>query len=139
MAKTPQQAAAKWGSRLKGAQTEIRQGVEGVTESPMDKAADAADKWINRLQEAHSSGKFARRLRAVPLDKWKRNTIDIGINRISAGVDKATDDMEDFFSQLFSFQESLLRTVDSMPDTTLDDSINRMVAWARGMNEFSRS
>jgi len=136
---TAQQAAAKWQTRLKGAQQEIRQGVEATTESPMEKAAAAADKWVNRVQEAHANGKFARRLRGVPIEKWKRNTIDKGIPRIAQGVDSAVDDMEDFFSELLSYEEGLKRTVDAMPDTTLEDSINRMTAWVRGMAEFSRS
>jgi len=136
---TAQQSAAKWASRLKGAQQEIRQGVESTSINPMERAADASDKWINRLQEAHASGKFARRLRGVPIEKWRRNTIDKGIPRIAAGVDAAADDMEDFFSELLSFEEGLKRTVDAMPDTTLEDSIARATAWIRGMSEFSRS
>jgi hypothetical protein len=135
---TPQQATRKWASRLKGAQTEIREGVQSTQKNPMELAAAAQDKWINRLQEAANSGKFAARLRAVPLEKWRSNTVEIGIPRISAGVDAAQGDMEEFFSQLLPFQESLSAQVDSMPDTTLDDSINRMTAWVRGMSEFQR-
>jgi len=135
---TAQQAARKWASRLKGAQTEIREGVQSTSKNPMELAAAAQDKWINRLQEAANSNKFANRLRAVPLEKWRQNTIEIGIPRISAGVDAAQGDVEDFFAQLIPFQESLQGTIDSMPDTTLDDSINRMTAWIRGMSEFQR-
>lgn len=136
---TAQTATRKWGDRLKSASTEIREGVEAVTESPMDKAADKADKWINRLQEAHASGKYAARLRAVPLSKWKENTLSVGLGRIPAGVDKAKSDMESFYAELLPYQERLKSTVDAMPDVTLEDSINRMVAFTRGMAEFSRS
>ena len=139
MAKTPQAAAEKWANRLKGATGEVRAGVESVTESPMDKAADAADKWINRVQEAHSSGKFAARLRATPLAKWKQNTLEKGIGRIAAGVDNARGDVQSFYDQLFPFQDSLKATVESMPDVTLEDSIARMTTWVRGMADFQRS
>jgi hypothetical protein len=136
---TPQSAARKWGTRLKGAQTEIREGVEQTQVNPMERAADAQDKYLNRVTEAVTSGKYAARLRAVPMDKWRRNTIEKGIPRIAAGVDAAQDDVEDFFDELFRHQEPLQRQIDAMPDTTLDDSINRATAWMRGMSEFHRS
>lgn len=139
MARTPAQVAAKWQRNIKNATTEIRDGVTATTESPMEKAADAADKWINRLQEAHSSGKFAARLRAVPLETWKKNTIEVGIPRIAAGADKAVSDLERFYGELFSFQEIIGRELDAMSDVTLEDSIVRMTHNMRRMSEFSRS
>jgi hypothetical protein len=135
---TPQQATRKWASRLKGATQEIREGVERVTESPMDKAADKADKYLEGVQNAVSSGKFADRLRATPLSTWKDNTLNKGIGRIAAGVDAAEGKVETFFGELLPFQERLANQVDSMPDVTLDDSIQRMISWTRGMSEFRR-
>jgi hypothetical protein len=139
MATTPARAAEKWGRNLKASTPDIRAGVEGVTESPMEKAANAQDKWLNGVQEAHSTGKFASRLRDVPLSVWKNNTLNKGIGRIAAGVDAAEDKVESFFTELLPYQERLQSQVDGMPDVTLEDSINRMTAWARGMAEFRRS
>lgn len=135
----PQQAALKWANRTKGATNEYRQGISAVTESPMVKAAAAADKYLNRVQEAVNSGKFAERLRNTSIDKWKSNALEKGAQRIAAGVDGSVGDVEDFYSELFPFQERLASTVDAMPDATIEDSINRMVAWTRGMAEFHRS
>ena len=139
MATNPQAAANKWANRTKGATNEYRSGIQGVTESPMVKAAEAADKYLNRVQEAVSSGKFQERLRNTPIDKWKTASLEKGAQRIAAGVDGAVGDVEDFYSQLFPFQETLQRQVDNMADATLEDSINRMVAWTRGMADFHRS
>ena len=77
--------------------------------------------------------------RSVTLEEWKRNTIEVGIPRISAGVDKAKADMADFFGQLFSVQERISSEVDAMPDTTLQDSIARMTHQVTRMAEFHRS
>jgi len=44
--------------------------------------------------------------------------------------------MNNFYTQLFPFQDSLAGTVRNMPDLTLEDSISRMTAWVRGMAEF---
>lgn len=139
MAGTPQQVTRKWGDRLKSSTTEIREGVERVTESPMDKAADAQDKYLNGVQEAVSSGKYAARLRATPLSAWKDATLNKGIGRISAGVDGAKSKMESFYAELLPFEDNLKREVDGMPDVTFEDSLLRMTAWARGMRDFKRT
>ena len=135
---TPDQAANKWQSRTKAAVPEYRSGVEAVSESPMDKAADQADKYLNRIQEAASSGKYQARLRAVPLSEWKNKTVTIGAPRISAGVDGAVSDVEAFYRELFPFEADLKDKIDGMDDSTLQDSIARMVAWTEGMAKFKR-
>ena len=135
----PQRSAQKWVRNLSGATEDIRAGVEDVTESPMDKAADAAEKYVQRVQEAVNSGKFQQRLRNTPLSKWKDNTLNKGRQRIGSGAQAAQSDVEEFFEELFPYQERLSREVDQMSDVTLEDSIARMTAWTRGMAEFHRS
>lgn len=135
----PQRSAQKWVRNLSGATEDIRAGVEDVTESPMDKAADAAEKYVQRVQEAVNSGKFQQRLRNTPLSKWKDNTLNKGLQRIGSGAQAAQSDVEEFFEELFPYQERLSREVDQMSDVTLEDSIARMTAWTRGMAEFHRS
>ncbi len=139
MATTKERAAAKWARNLKAATGEIRIGVEAVTESPMLKAAAAVDKYAEGVRRAVESGKYVARLQATPLALWKTNTLDKGIGRIAAGVDAADSKVEAFFGELLPFQDSLKNTVNNMPDVTLEDSIQRMTTWARGMSEFRRS
>jgi predicted transcriptional regulator len=139
MATTPTRAAEKWVRNLSGATQEIRDGVNAVTQSPTDKAADQVDKYVLRVQEAAASGKYAARLRSVSLEDWKRATIDKGLQRIPQGAAAATGDVEAFMAELLPFQERLKSTIDAMPDTTLEDSIARQAAWTRGMAEFQRS
>lgn len=139
MAKTAAQNAEKWGRNLKASTPDIRSGVEAVTESPMDKAADKADKYLEGVQAAVSSGKYQQRLRNTPLSVWKDNTLNKGIGRIAAGVDAAESKVEAFFSELIPFQTSLQAKVDAMADVNLEDSIARMTEWTRGMAKFTRS
>lgn len=134
---TPQQTARKWQSRLKGATTEIREGVQAVERSPMEAAASNPEKWLNGVQQ--SAVKWANRLRAVPLETWKQRTVDIGIGRIPAGVDAAVSDMEGFFGELADYQTRIDRELNDMADVTLEDAIARMTHQVRRMSEFSRS
>ena len=128
----------KHARRLKAATEDMRKGIEAVTEAPTAKAAKKMDKLRTNLLKAIDSGKMAKRLNAVTLEDWKKKTIDIGIGRVSAGIDGAAAKVEDFASQLLPHIDKLKSEVDKMPDVTLDDSINKMVAFTRGMSKFEK-
>ncbi len=135
---TPAQIAEKHGRRLKGSVEDIRTGINAVTESPMQKAAKKPEKYLAGVQAAVSSGRWANRLNAVSLEDWKKAAIDKGLNRIAAGIDAALPKTTAFYEQLVPFEQNLQSKVQSMPDLTLEDSIQRMTAWARGMTGFTR-
>lgn len=132
---TAQQYADKWGRRLKGATTDIRQGVERVSTAPGQKAASQADKMLAGIQAAISDGKWQRAVGAVTLEEWKDATLQKGIGRISSGVDSSLQSQVQMAEKLLAAVDSVKSQVDNMPDTTLDDRINRMVAFSRGMSE----
>jgi len=133
---TPEQLAAKWGSRLKGASEDIRLGVERVTDAPGRKAAEKVDKWVARLTDPATRRKWANRVAAVSVEEWKSAIINKGIPRIAQGVDAAQGKMTRFAEQLIPYQNNLLTQIERMPDITLEDSINRMTTWIRGMAKF---
>jgi hypothetical protein len=132
------QVAEKHGRRLKGSIEDIRTGIQSVTESPTAKAAKKADKYLQGVQAAVSSGRWANRLNSVTLEDWKKAAIDKGLGRIAAGVDNAMPKTTAFFDQLLPFEASLQDQVAKLPDLTLQDSIERAAAWMRGMNKFVR-
>jgi len=135
---TPEEFASKHARRLKGAIEDVRAGVERVSEAPTLKAAQKETKMLQKLQEAVSSGKWSSRLKSVSLEEWKQKTLSKGLNRIASGVDEAYQKQVQFAQQLLSYQNELLNKVERMPDLTLEDSINRMTAWVRGMAQFKR-
>ena len=128
----------KHARRLKAAVEDVRKGIDRVTENPCEKAAAKQDKMLTNLTAAVSSGKWAAGLKRVSLEDWKKKARDIGVNRIAAGIDGAKD-------KVISFAEALLPHIDrekakiaSMPDVTLDDNINRLTSFVRGMANFKR-
>lgn len=135
---TAAEAREKWARRLKGAIPDIEAGVDRVTEAPGKKAAAKADKMLANLTESVRDGTWARRVGAVSLEEWKAHMKNKGVGRIAAGVDGAAAKAEDFFSQLFAYQDSVKGKLDAMPDLTLEDSINRMTTWVRDMAKFSK-
>ncbi|MDD3428108.1 MAG: hypothetical protein PHR42_04150 [Caldisericia bacterium] len=135
---TPEEYAEKQARRLKGAIEDIRAGVSRVTESPTAKAATKSDKMLAGVQRAVQSGKWGARLKAVSLDEWKQKTIEKGLGRISSGIDGAHDKVVSFAAQLLPYQADLQKQIEKMPDLTLEDSLNRMVTFIRGMSKFQR-
>jgi len=134
---TPQEATLKQATRLKAALPDITKGVLRVTESPMDKAAGKVDKYLQNVTAAANSGKWQKNLRNVPLSEWKDKFIKKGIPRISAGIDAANVKVEKFYAKLFPHINAGQETIKEMPDLTLDDNLNRMVAFSRHMSTFS--
>lgn len=130
--------AAKWARNTKNAVADAKAGIQRVTTSPTEKAADNIDKMVNRLLEAVQSGKLERALRSVSLAEWKR-LAEAGTARIAQGVDnKGTGKMEAFAREFYPFLERVQGEIDNMPNTTLEDSINRMTHNVRRIHEFGQ-
>lgn len=136
---TPQQFADKWGRRMQSATTDIQNGVNRVDTAPTQKAAAKKDKMLANVTQAIQSGKWEAGLNRVSLADWKTAMVQKGIPRISQGVQGATTKVTNFASQLLPFQDALQGQIQSMPDLTLADSVNRMVAWVNGMSKFKQS
>jgi hypothetical protein len=135
---TPQEAQQKHAQRLKAAIPDMKAGVNRVTVAPGQQAAAKSEKWINNLNDAAQSGKWARRVASVSVEEWKRQMIDKGTTRVASGIDGAAAKVTDFFSQLFPFQDSVVSQIKGMPDMTLEDNIARATAMIRGMANFKR-
>lgn len=136
---TAQEFAEKWSRRLSAATPDIERGIQRVDTSPTEKAARKKDKMLQNLTMAVQSGKWEQGLRRVTLGDWKTAAIQKGIPRINQGVQGAQPKVAQFASELLNFQDSLKGQIDSMPDLTIEDSINRMNTWVRGMSKFKRS
>lgn len=130
--------ADKQATRLKASVPEIQRGIERVTESPTAKAAAQQTKMLANLTEAVQSGKWAERCKAVSVEEWKQKALTKGVGRISAGIDAARPKVVAFADQLLKHEAALQDVISKMPSLTLDDSLNRMVAWTRGMAKFRK-
>ena len=129
----------KHARRLKAAVEDVRKGIDRVTENPCEKAAAKQDKMLTNLTAAVTSGKWAAGLKRVSLEDWKKNARDIGVNRIAAGIDGAKTKVIAFAEQLLPHIDREKAKIANMPDVTLDDNINRMTSFVRGMAGFKRT
>jgi len=135
---TPQEFQEKHARRLKGAVEDMRQGIERVTTAPGQAAAAKQEKMKQRLVEKIDDGTWAKRVAAVSLEDWKTKMIDKGLTRVASGIDAAQDKVIDFASQLLPHIDKVQSDIQRMPDLTLEDSIQRMTAFTRGMAKFRK-
>jgi hypothetical protein len=136
---TPQQFAEKWQRRLQSAAPDITNGINRVDSAPTEKAALKKDKMLANVTLSINNGKWEAGLHRVTLADWKKAAIEKGVPRIAQGATGATPKVTNFASQLLPFQDTLQAQVKALPDLTLEDSINRMNVWVRGMAKFSRT
>lgn len=129
----------KHARRLKAATEDMRKGIDKVTESPTEKAAAQQDKMLTRLTAAVSAGKWRAGLLRVSLDEWKKKARDVGVNRVAAGIDAAKDKVVAFADELLPHIDRQKSKIAAMPSMTLDDNINRMNTFIRGMADFKRT
>ena len=131
---TPDKISEKWGRRMKNAIPDIQTGIDGVTESPMEKAAAKKEKMKANLIKAIDDGTWENRLKKVSLATWKENTKKKVGERMASGVDAGMDKRKEFDRWLAGRLNEKLPEIANMPDLTLEDSVNRVRAMMEHMS-----
>ena len=137
--KSPVQVTEKLIRNLQAATESVRSGVQSVTTSPTEQAAEQADLMLLKITEAVNSGKWGDALRKVSLNEWKNAMLDKGLPRISSGIAAAKPKIQAFFEEWLPWEESISQTVKAMPKGTIEDSIARAAAVIRHNANFKRS
>lgn len=106
------------------AKAKYLEGVESVTESPMEKAAAQDDFFLQRVEESVRSGKRAAKLRATPLSRWKDNAKK-KVDRLASGASAAVDKVRAHFTRWTPIYEDVARTVAAMPKGSRQASKDR--------------
>lgn len=133
--KSPQEARENWQRGLANAGPKIEQGVRAVNVAPGQKAAQRRDKYLAGVQG--SVDLWANRVASVSLGEWQQRTI-AGASRVAEGAASKGDKYESNVTPVFSHMDSVLSRVDGMPDSTLEQRIQKSAEFARGMAAYKR-
>ena len=131
--------ARKWQRNLSSSTESIRSGVNAVTVSPTEKAAQRADQYLLGVQQAVDSGKYQAGLRRVDLAEWKTAMLDKGVPRIASGAAAGEPKFQAFMQEFLPFIESGQRMLDNMPRGSLAENIARSTAMIEHLANFRRS
>lgn len=124
---TPEAGATKWKNRASNATQDYKDGVSRVTESPTAAAARQLDKAKLNYNAAIDSGKTARKLNAITREAWIQQTKTLGGDRYATGVAAAQGKYGRFTAAFYPFLETALAEVRAMPNTTFEQSKQRMI------------
>lgn len=127
---TPDQIAQKWANNLGSSTAQIQAGVQAVTVAPGQAAARQKAVYLANVQQ--SVDKWAANTAAVSLNDWQQAMVNKGVQRIASGASAAQPRMAQVMTQLLPQIESIKSSLPARG--SLDQNINRMVQFARGMS-----
>lgn len=135
---TPAEIAQKAVQRAAAASGDYERGVNAVTVSPGQAAAAKSAKWEAGVQRAISEKRFEKGASAVSLEDWKRATRDKS-GRYAQGVAASASKIESFQREFQPFQDAIRERVRAMPDTTIEQRLERARVMAIETSKFRRS
>ena len=133
--KSPQEITSNWKQGMKNNVTKMQNGIRALTENPMQKAAEKAEKMKMNLVKSIDDGRWQRGLQSVDFGQWKETTAKKIGERVATGVEAATDKHMKFAQWQVNTLNSILPEIAQMADTTLEDNIARSAAFIRKMAE----
>lgn len=130
-----QKAAKNWEAKMQTSSQAYQDGINAVTESPMEKAAAAVNKYVEGVQRSAANGKYASKLRDVSTQDWKK-AATAKASRLADGARAASDKVNKFWQSFGPFQEQVAERVRSMPNNTIQERIQRAVAQMEGTHQY---
>jgi len=133
--KDPISVTSRQIQNVQNAAQKAKDGIQAVSVSPGDAAADQIQVMIQNFLEAANSGKLEDALRGIDLNEWKRAALD-GVSRVGPGMERKRATIEKFHAQLQEYQLRYTQSIDSMPKGTKAASRDRMLANFDAMSDF---
>lgn len=127
--------AEKWQRRTKAATPDVKRGIERVTTAPGEQAAAQQATMLANLTAAITSGRWANAVAGVSLADWKASALSKGLQRIAAGVDGATPNLQRIAVQLLTDTDAAVAAANQTPRGDLEANIGRMNTYVRARAE----
>lgn len=136
--KSAADVARKWARNTGGAGENYKAGIQAVTESPMEAAIRQKNAYVSGVQRAADDGKWEAGLRRTDFGTWKKNAMEVGAQRLTSGVTKATPKMEQFMAEFIPHVQAGKDKLRALPRGSLNENIARAVAMIEHNAQFRR-
>lgn len=123
-----QSTAQKWVQRAAAAGPAYVAGVQNTTKDPTALAAAQAQKMLNGVTSAVTSGYWQRRLADVGKSGWTAAVVAKQAN-YGVGVGAAETKYAAGIQNFWNYMGPTLSQIDAMPKATIADSIARATLW----------
>ncbi len=132
-----QSYADKWSQRTSAASQDYATGVAQTDKDPTALAIAAQARLLQNFTQSVTSGQWANGLRQVGKGGWQAAVAAKGVANFQNGVAAARDKVAAAAGPLLAFEANLQRQVQGMPNVTDADREARMLAWIRGMRQYT--
>lgn len=136
---SPTEVAEKWASRASAAGQDYARGVETTDKDPTALAAQNGQRYIQGVQDAYTSGKWARRLQQVGKAGWQAAVRDKGVANYGTGINAAREKYAQAIGPVLSAVQAGQRIVAAMPSATAAQRDERALAFIRHMRAFGQN
>lgn len=120
---------ARWRDSAGAGQQRYVEGIQATQKDIVGLAVAAQPKLLANVQQAITSGRWARRLQEVGTAGIKAKAIAKAAN-YSTGIAAGVEDYQRAMSTWLPIIQSASQSVQAMPNTSFQDSLNRMTAFA---------
>jgi hypothetical protein len=131
-----QEAAAKWSQRASAASQDYVTGAQRTDKDPTALAIAAGPRYLQQVQQAYNSGKYAAGLRRAGRDGWLNGITTKGAQNYSTGVNAATEKFAAAIQSVLSYEQAGLSRLASMPANTDQERDARMNFWVQYMRQY---
>lgn len=128
----------RWRDSAAAGQSRYSEGVQATQVDVVGRAVAAQPKLLTNVQQAISSGRWARRLQEVGTAGWKSKTLAKAAN-YATGIAAGADDYQRAMQTWLPIIQSAASSVQAMPNTSFQDSLNRMTAFATALHNAKLS
>jgi len=128
MAFDPASAAQNYQTAMGSSVTreKYKKGVAAVTVSPMAKAADNDQKYLENVRKSVDSGRRGNKMRAMPIDAWRGPALAKGADRLQSGATASQGKVAKHFQDYASTYEQIINETAAMPNNSIDDGLARV-------------
>ena len=128
----------RWRDSASIGQTRYAEGVQATQVDVVARAVAAQPKLLANVQQAITSGRWARRLQERGTAGWKSATLAKASN-YSTGIAAGADNYQRAMTEWLPIISSAAASVQSMPNTSFQDSLARMNAFATALHNAKLS
>ena len=133
-----QTAADRWVSSAGMAQTRYTEGVTSTTKDPTALAIQQKAKLKANFNLSVDNGRWERGLSRVGASGWKASAIAKAAN-FSTGINASRQKFLDAIGPVLQIEAQLQQQIQSMPNATIQDAIQRSAAWQMGLHTWAQS
>src|SRR5690348_3672553 len=130
-------AAQRYGQSAGTAQTRWTEGIQATNKSPGALAAQQIQKYLTNVNQAAASGYTARRMQEGDA-RWKPNSLAKASN-YGTGITQGVSAYQAGYQAFWNYMGPYWQQLQSMPKTSLQDSISRATFWITTASQYQKA